>query len=279
MALTIYKIEFPDGASYIGATVDFKSRVKNHKQQARKGCSVNTKLATAFAKYPSPVFTPIANGFSRETLHLLERDVIAQEQPTLNVNNCPHPINPPVEGTSTAGVCRRYNTAYHVFKDRKRRGWNTLQALGLTPPPPQRTPQVRKATMTLQGVTKTLDAWELTTGTKKATLVARKKFGWTDEQVLGLAPSAQTNRENMARAVREEIEAKRQAKSITYKGVTGGISAVCRHFGVPDSQIRSRLKLGWTLEQAFEGRTRQKKVTDYSELGVFDEDDAYTITC
>ena len=106
--------------------------------------------------------------------------------------------------------------------------------------------------MTLQGITKTLDAWALSTGVKKATLVARKKFGWTDAQMLGLEPGRQTNRENAARAEREEQDAKRVARHITYKGVTGGISQVCRHFGVPDSQVRSRLKLGWTLEDAFE---------------------------
>lgn len=276
MTPTIYKIEFPSGATYIGATVNLKARTKKHRQQARKHTSVNSKLAAAFVECRTPTFTAIASGFCRDSLHLLERDIIAQDQPTLNVNATPHPINAPVVGTSAAGVCRRYSTKYHVFMDRKRRGWNTLQALGLTQPPPQRKPQVRKATMTLQGVTKTLDAWALSIGIKKATLVARKKFGWTDAQMLGLEPGRQTNRENSARAARAEQDAKRSARQITYKDVTGGISQVCRHFGVPDSQVRSRLKLGWTLEEAFEGRYRN---SDIGKTKFSNPHFANTITC
>lgn len=373
MTPTIYRIEFPSGATYIGATVNFKERRRTHMRHGRRGEAVNEKMRAEFAQCKHPTITPLASGFDRNTLHELEAVLIAQEMPTLNINMTPTAI--PNEdcsmgkkfgryasikqaafdmgvsyttlkrahakhGAAAAGIdfartkkkpprvklvgppdprenqfllsvngwqrkselaralgvtkktiagrmgrgsttleayttpkgktrpscapyvhpgpgvvarcCTRYDTNYHVFTDRKRRGWNTLQALGITQPPPQRKPQVRKATMTLQGITKTLDAWALSTGVKKATLVARKKFGWTDAQVLGQEPSVQANRENSARAARAEQASKRATKHITYKGVTGGISQVCRHFGIPDSQIRSRLKLGWTLEDAFE---------------------------
>jgi hypothetical protein len=90
MIPVIYQIEFPDGASYVGATTNFSARRSAHLRVARGGGKeTNPKLTAYLRRYPVCGIYTIASGFSHKTLHLLEAQIIADRQPALNVNLVP----------------------------------------------------------------------------------------------------------------------------------------------------------------------------------------------
>ena len=101
MTPTIYRIDFPTGDFYIGATVNFSSRRRTHLRAFRGQRAASSKLAKAFATHDVCGIYEIASDFGRETLHLLEAEVIAQERPTLNVNPRPTQLPGYVCGKST----------------------------------------------------------------------------------------------------------------------------------------------------------------------------------
>lgn len=157
---------------------------------------------------------------------------------------------PPQEPVRIASVCTRYGVTYPTFWARRNQGWTVMQALGLKPPPPNEEKKVKKRTLTVQGQTKTLDAWAKQLGVSTQVLHQRIHNKWTPEEIVGLAlrPQAQ------ARQLREQTPKKppRKRATYTYKGVTGGVSDLCRAFGVPDSVVRSRLASGYDIEYAIE---------------------------
>ena len=125
----IYLIEFPSGATYIGATVNFKDRCRTHLRHGRLGQAVNARMKAEFAKGQPPNITQLASGFDRDTLHDLERVLIAQEQPTLNVNADPTPIPSenggrakPIAGhPSIKAAALSLGVPYNTLKNRIRR--------------------------------------------------------------------------------------------------------------------------------------------------------------
>ncbi len=92
MTPTVYKIEFPDGSCYIGSTVDFSSRRKTHLRHGARGEAVNPRLAAEFRKYPVCGIYPVAECKTREALHIVEQQVMFDEQPSLNMHISPTPI-------------------------------------------------------------------------------------------------------------------------------------------------------------------------------------------
>lgn len=100
MTPTIYRIEFPDGRFYIGATVNFAERRRTHLRHARKTKSVNPTLQKAFDAHPICGIYQVASGLSRDTLHLLETEIIRQEKPPLNRNIAPTRLPPKYSGAS-----------------------------------------------------------------------------------------------------------------------------------------------------------------------------------
>ena len=100
MKPVVYRIEFPDGNFYIGSTVNFQSRRVSHLRAFRGKATSSSKLTGAFHANRVCGIYVIASGFSRESLHLLEADLIAQERPTLNTNTSPTPLAPPGCGGS-----------------------------------------------------------------------------------------------------------------------------------------------------------------------------------
>lgn len=91
MKPVIYKIEFPDGSSYIGATTRFAERRRQHLQHHRRGAT-NKNLAEKFSTYPVCGIYVVASALSLESLHELEAQLIAQDLPDLNFNRQPTPI-------------------------------------------------------------------------------------------------------------------------------------------------------------------------------------------
>lgn len=97
--MVVYRIEFPDGSFYIGSTVNFAERRSTHLRHGRKGKAVNSALQAKFDQYPICGIYQVACGFARDTLHLLEAEIIEQENPPLNKAR-PSPLPPPGTGKS-----------------------------------------------------------------------------------------------------------------------------------------------------------------------------------
>lgn len=274
MTPTIYRIEFPDGKFYIGATKNFAKRRRDHLQAARKGEAVNTKLSDAFKQHGTCAIYQIASGFSLETLHMLEGAIIAQELPALNVvlqptrlnlSNLPRPRgNPTPERLISAGGVTRTLTEWvqvsgvskPAIYSRIYAGWTEAQAVGATPRA-KKTNQpgeanVKRRYIEAGGNRLTLDQWAAKLGITAGTIQGRLRLGWTEAQAVGIEPSAGAIKAEKATKAADGKLAKKQASQITYKGVTGSISDVCRHHGVQDSTIRSRIALGWLVDEAFE---------------------------
>lgn len=90
----IYTIQFPSGALYVGATSRFNARQAMHRRAARGKDRTSHVLAKQLRTEPGWEMQPIACGFDRETLHLLEAQVIATLRPTLNCLSEPTPLAP-----------------------------------------------------------------------------------------------------------------------------------------------------------------------------------------
>lgn len=151
----------------------------------------------------------------------------------------------------TNGV--RYSTAYRRVKN----GWSVEDAVTL----PNRArivrckePNVRRRYITSNGVTLSLDQWAAKIGTTKIAISGRLCLGWTEAQAIGAEPPPNQYKAVNAARAREEQDAKRKARLVTYKGFTGTLTQVCREFGAEYTLTRSRLRSGWTTEEAFEGR-------------------------
>jgi len=173
------------------------------------------------------------------------------------------PPQGPSDRASVAGVCRRHGVNPATYLNRRTRGYTTLQALGMVPPPPTNTEkQVKKRTLTVQGQTRTLDSWAKQLGVTTQVLHQRIHNKWTPEEVVGLVmrPHAQ------ARQLRKQAaKPTKKRATYTYKGVTAGVSELCRVFGVPDSVVRSRLAAGRSIEEAIEMPTPAQRRAQIKE--------------
>lgn len=141
-----------------------------------------------------------------------------------------------------AAVARRHGVAPGTYYVRRHMGWTLMEALNLKPRVKQEQ-KMQKRYITADGKTMSLDAWAKKMGVSKGLISSRLGAGWTETQAVGVEP----RKERPKKAKPEP----RPKVVITYKGVTGNISQVCRHFGATDSTVRARIKLGWSLEDAF----------------------------
>lgn len=376
MQPTIYRIEFPDGQFYVGATVNFSERRRTHLRHSRKNKSVNAKLQSAFDTHRMCGIYEIASGFSRNSLHELERLVIAQWQPPLNVNRCPTPLpekysgkskswgpyaclrdaaaclgvsyvavkkaaqrmsydeytaklsarNPnarvgppdprklselifvlggwyrrkdvckvssstaqarrrsgwgfeashtvPAGGdnpilkkrSSKESICLRYGISYPTYYARRKLGWSLYEALGLrTRQQERKVSKVKKVVLTVNGKTRTLDGWAKDLGVSTGTLHGRRSAGWSDAQVVGLAPppakvkkQKRSDDEQMAREEQEQAllatGEPRWKLGLPFEldGETATLSEHCRRKGVTYALVRNRLLNGWPMDAAFD---------------------------
>lgn len=233
---TIYRIDFPDGQFYVGATVNFSERRRTHVRHARQQKAVNRKLQAAFNENKTFHISKVASGLSRETLHLLEQDVIAQERPTLNINTYPTPL--PTGMVKLNGVWVKRAAVASVgssaYQKRRSRGWSVEDAL--TIPLGQtrgETPASAAAVCSKYGVSPNA-------------YYARRHLGWSVYEALGLKP----------RPVQEKPKV--QKRMLTYNDTTMPLDAWAKKVGIKSSVLHSRLSLGWSVERALTEPKREK---------------------
>jgi predicted GIY-YIG superfamily endonuclease len=218
----VYLIRFEDGASYVGATTNFSSRRRDHLRVASGGrWRTSSKLDQHLLLHPAPSIRVVASAFSRETLHLLEADVISSFSPTLNTvakpTRIPHP------------------------KDFKRLPRQSK---------PKQMPQPPR-NITAGGKTRTLTQWANLTGLQANTIRARLNiYHWTPEQAVGLElhPYFQNVVENKRKKTeRQTAKATRPPKvviQIDFMGHSGPIKEVAAATGLSYGQLYSCLKRG-----------------------------------
>lgn len=153
---------------------------------------------------------------------------------------------PATEMGKIAKLCKKYGLTYQTYWQRKKKGANTLQALGILEFKTE--VKMKKRTLTVGDKTRTIDAWAKEIGVTSQVIHQRIYNGWAPEEVVGikLRPGAEK------RKAKQPTRAPKQKPTYTYKGVTGTVTELARHFGEADSLIRSRLKRGYTIEEAFE---------------------------
>jgi hypothetical protein len=287
MIPTVYKIEFPNGQCYIGSTVNFSSRRSTHLRHSRKGKAVNHKLQAAFDAYPVCGIYPIASGFDRETLHLLEQQIIDQYTPELNV--APATPNPATQtgkerpygphasiGAFAAFAGVPYSTAkkivhrlpYADYLDKKNN------------PPPKREkvvgpPDPRKHARYFFTSGAWYDGQKLRAemGVRYATYRKRREKGWdklrastqpavvpyyphpgVNELGISLTTVAARVRHGWTREQASTLPTGTRVKPMRHKyltvdGVTQTVSEWAMQTGLLPRQLHSRTKLGWTPRQ------------------------------
>lgn len=92
MTPLIYKLEFPDGRFYMGATKNFSARRRTHLGAKDSRKAINVKVREAFRAHPICGIYPIAMPLPGVPLHALEEVVLSTQQPDLNVNFSPSPL-------------------------------------------------------------------------------------------------------------------------------------------------------------------------------------------
>lgn len=144
---------------------------------------------------------------------------------------------------SRASVCRKYGVATHLYTSRRANNWTVAQALNLAPHPPLKgRPPVKKRYLTAAGQTRSMDDWAAQSGFSKSNIYSRLTAGCTPEQAVGLE---KTERELRSEANAAKASEKPKRPTYTLGGVTGNISELAAHFGVPYDQLNSRKRMGW----------------------------------
>ena len=246
MKPTIYRIEFPDGQFYIGATVNFSERRRTHLRHSGKNTAVNPKLQAAFSAYKICGIYEIASGFSREALHTLEAQIIAQESPTLNLNLNPTQIPDKYSGSKkqwgphkclrdaaeALGInynqakvaSRKYSYEQYVQQLSEK---NSRVVYG--PPDPRSNSSL---IFLLGGWHRRADICKVSSDTAND----RRRRGWSYEDSF-LLPAGQNRPTNCKRV---------------------SASSVCARYGVSPNLYYTRRHLGWTVLEAMGVRPRPK---------------------
>lgn len=257
MKPTIYRIEFPDGQFYIGSTVNFSRRRRNHLESSRRRDAVNRKLQAEFDSHPVCAIYQIASGFDRETLHLLEQQIIDQECPPLNIQKAqpirPRPLDQEVgELQKIANRCGVKKTTLYA---RLRRGI-PLDIATTIPLRTQIKPRstMRETNITVDGVTHRLMKWAEITGIKPASIHSRRRLGWTPRQIVGYDPRpVDTKKERTAKKIRDQ-----KLKTCKLVDIDGVLATPRQHAlarGYTDSQLGRvyyQMKKGLPLAEILE---------------------------
>jgi hypothetical protein len=240
MKAVVYLMSFPSGAGYVGSTTRPARRFRDHRRTA-----VNQRVAAEMARH-APTFTVLASAVNPTEVHVLERVLIEQIKPSLNVNPAPDPIRAGyfITRPSYARAAARYGVSETVFWQRKHSGWTTMQALGLAPRPERKPRKMRPRLITAGGKTMDVKAWSRQTGLPVSTIHRRISDGWTPEQAVGQEPS-KLDEKRAAKAERDARIAERKAKfTYTIDGFTGNLREICAHFGVSYPTANARRQKG-----------------------------------
>jgi len=245
---TIYKIEFPDGQRYIGGTVNFTRRCEQHRRAARKGTSVNHRLALAFLNHgvENAVFSKVREVASRSELPEAERLEIMALKPELNVclktyaqtdGSSGKPISfGPFSSLSDAAKALGFSYKY-MLNVYKRKSYQDIVELKrrkelLAAARRNRKP---KLTLTYNGVTKTHTQWSKELGIRDGVLYGRLKLGWSIAQALGVEPTPR------------QVVAKPAAKPKSWMSVGGYEGRPCdlmRGFGITAYKLQLMVRSG-----------------------------------
>lgn len=248
MTELIYTMRFADGSTYIGATRNFKARRQNHRRNLRKGRGVNEKVRKKFQKFGKPTFEVCAEPLPGQSLRALEEQVIATQEPELNVvtvsvvlpdNSVERarawgPFDTQREAAVVLGV--GYNTAKRWSAKTSYEDWLTQQMTATRkapelagPPNPSGNPWYVFA----RGTWYRKEDRRATLGLSADTVQDRRRRGWSDERIFTTPP--------------EDQEMKKRV--IECAGETLTVTEWARRAGVRPGTIHNRLRRGWTPEQ------------------------------
>lgn len=264
MKPVIYKIEFPDGSSYIGATTRFSERRRQHLKSKARG-AVNARIAAKFEQFPVCGIYEVASAISVDVLHELEARIIAQEKPDLNFNLRPAPIVLGVPASNgkafgpyksithaarALGTNRTRLRAFPSYDDylahKQTRTTTPYKKVG--PPDPRRNP----ALVRLES------GWYERSVVRRVhpgTVRKRVKRGMTLEQALTTRYIPPTKKERPSK-MSHKLHITVGDTSLTIKGWS-------KKNDLPISTIHARLRYGWTEAEAVGevARNRQKAPT------------------
>lgn len=255
MIPTVYKIVFPDGQFYVGATVNLAERKRTHTRHLRSGRGVNSKLQNAFDTHRTFTFTPVASGLTRAELHFLERQVIEQDGPQLNVNKTPTPLPEAYSGSAKQwgphrclrDAAEALGVSYLAVKRASRRMsyedyTNCIVAVRAKPikhGPPD--PRKNSNLVFLQGWVRRSEVRQVPPKTYRS----RVERGWTESDAL-VTPLGLANPQ------------RKQAL----------VPSLCARYGVSKNTYYARRHIGWTALEALniKPRNKQTKMTQPRRL-------------
>lgn len=286
MKPSIYRLDFPSGDFYIGATTNFSRRRSSHLatllNPTRAG---NVKLAALMRDNHTICIYEIASALSADTLHLLEQDVIADHAPTINVNRkvvplpkcnistkakAPIPYGPYKSITEFAlNAELTYQMAKRTVRSKAYDTWVSDKNKPQPEKPATHPPDPRRNTRCIWSG----HGWEC-----RATVRAvsdkcykrRRERGWSEWEAL-TTPRIKPKKkelevpyhtywhrkkrgysEAVASGTEPFIQRKPNVKrrTIEVDGVSKTIAGWALHIGVTSSVIHSRLSIGWTEAQA-----------------------------
>lgn len=158
------------------------------------------------------------------------------------------PLRKPARGRATEvqgmtfdsikDAAQHFGLMPNVVQSRLDLGWPIEQALGLQPRPKRKPTRTRA--ITIGGVQyNSIVVAANAHGVPRALLSDRLQKGWTPEEAVGLVPRRERSAPN--------------ARRITIDGVQyKSVRAACDARGFNYGKVHSRIKLGWTLQQAFD---------------------------
>lgn len=118
---------------------------------------------------------------------------------------------------------------------------------------------MKKRTIKAGGNKWTLDQWATHLGVAVSTIHMRLSLGWTEEEAVGVKLRPAAIKAQKAKAERAAKAERRAARQVTYEGFTGTIAELCRHLGIPDSPVRSRMNNPkWTLDESIKYELNMK---------------------
>lgn len=258
MKPVIYRIDFPDGNFYVGATTDFSGRRKHHLQRNRP--AANKKLAEQFQKHHTACVYQVASLLPGQPLLELESMYIQQERPTLNtwLTQCKR-----LDGrTALSSVLRRYNVDQVLYIHRRKTGWTLHEALNLKPRTPPKRPKVKQRIIEVGGRSMPLKAWAKLAGVSPGVIHSRLGNGWTEAQAVGVEPPPSSEKRQRAATKRAEKAARPPKPTYTVRGFTGTIPEIARHFNLTHQLVYGRRKLGWDPDDWAAPLTERDPATD-----------------
>lgn len=241
MKPVIYRIDFPDGNFYVGATTDFSRRRQRHLQRNRP--ATNKKLAEQFQKHHTACVYQVASLLPGQPLLELESMYIQQEQPTLNtwLTQCKR-----LDGRlAIRRVLNRYGVSHSLYINRRKRGWTLHEALNLKPRTPQRSTKVKQRIIEVCGRALPVKAWANIAGVLPGIIHSRLSSGWTEAQAVGVEPPPSSEKRQRAASKRAEKAGRPPKPTYTVRGFTGTLPEIARHFNLTHQLVYGRRKLGW----------------------------------